>query len=472
MASSSPTPSPTATPDVTRIKIVAPDENKIVQSFVDMVNWFFEFIANLSVGLAVFAVFCILAVIVSAIVRCSVKRSHRVAKQDISKHAVYLWGALPKWAIIFIGFLFACVIAFPGIDMATMVATFGLSSIAVGFIFKDLIQNIFCGFAMLLSAPFKIDDIIVTPGGTGKVISVSLRCTTLLQLDNTILIVSNSTVYFGPLTLMTKNPIRRSNAVIGICYEEDIAEASFVLLRALRKVPNIIYYDPELKPVAVVASLNAYSIDIKVLWFTKNDDAIPSVCAFLPEAKKALDEAGISIAYPTRTIHQTPVPAQKPQFVWPEDYDESGLHTSDDVGMMQPRTSKARATANKVKEVGKQVSRSLSDASKRVKKAARLGRKKKSKKDVQSEDGDEAAAAISADDDVEDDDDGESAKPKATPVGGDVERDVEAGGTSTPSDDGKEGDKGDDESSSSSGSSSSEEDDGSISSTSSEGKGK
>ena len=50
-------------------------------------------------------------------------------------------GALLQWTIGIIGTLIAVTIIFPGVGVADLLGTLGIGSIAIGFAFKDILQN-------------------------------------------------------------------------------------------------------------------------------------------------------------------------------------------------------------------------------------------------------------------------------------------------------------------------------------------
>ena len=58
--------------------------------------------------------------------------------------------------IIFTGFLIAMMVAIPGFTPGQLVSALGIGSVAIGFAFKDIFQNLLSGILLLLNEPFKI----------------------------------------------------------------------------------------------------------------------------------------------------------------------------------------------------------------------------------------------------------------------------------------------------------------------------
>jgi len=67
-------------------------------------------------------------------------------------------GRLVQGVVIFLGLLIALVIALPTFKPAQLVEFLGLSSVAIGFAFRDILQNFLAGVLLLWNEPFRTDD--------------------------------------------------------------------------------------------------------------------------------------------------------------------------------------------------------------------------------------------------------------------------------------------------------------------------
>lgn len=81
----------------------------------------------------------------------------RSRHQNLVKVFQRVGGAL----IIFIGFMIAMVIAVPGFTPAKLIGALGIGSVAIGFAFKDIFQNLLSGILLLISEPFRIGDQLI-----------------------------------------------------------------------------------------------------------------------------------------------------------------------------------------------------------------------------------------------------------------------------------------------------------------------
>ena len=72
-----------------------------------------------------------------------------------------LLGEFARWGILLFGALIIAAVIFPSIKPADLLSTLGIGSIAIGFAFKDILQNWLAGLLILLRQPFKPGDQIV-----------------------------------------------------------------------------------------------------------------------------------------------------------------------------------------------------------------------------------------------------------------------------------------------------------------------
>ncbi|MBW4536301.1 MAG: mechanosensitive ion channel family protein [Pleurocapsa minor HA4230-MV1] len=55
-----------------------------------------------------------------------------------------------------VGVVTACIIPFPGLSVGDIIATLGLSTVAIGFTFQDIFKNFLAGILILIQRPFHI----------------------------------------------------------------------------------------------------------------------------------------------------------------------------------------------------------------------------------------------------------------------------------------------------------------------------
>lgn len=204
-------------------------------------------------------------------------------------------------SIWIIGILVALTIIFPSLTPAKLLATIGLGSVAVGLAFRDVFENFLAGALIMLRKPMRIGDYIECDEVEGKIEQITIRDTYVRKLDDVLVLVPNSYLYKNPVFVNTDRATRRFEVVCGVAYGEDVDNARELIREAVKTVQDI---DHD-RPIEVYASeFNASSIDFTVRWW---GDSMPpgslrSRDQVIRSIKRALDEAGIEIPFPQRTL--------------------------------------------------------------------------------------------------------------------------------------------------------------------------
>lgn len=203
--------------------------------------------------------------------------------------------------ILFIGFLIALVIAIPSFTPAQLVSSLGIGSVAIGFAFKDIFQNLLSGILILIGEPFKIGDYIQVDGLEGTVEDIQIRATYLRSADGRRIVIPNATVYISAITVNTAYYERRCEFIVGIDYDDDIEQAKNIIHDVLTNNENVLI-TPSFN--VYVNTLADFSVNLTVRWWINTDEIflLESVSQIQAEVKRAFDQAGITIPYPVQTI--------------------------------------------------------------------------------------------------------------------------------------------------------------------------
>ncbi|MDN5567909.1 MAG: mechanosensitive ion channel family protein [Paracoccus sp. (in: a-proteobacteria)] len=207
--------------------------------------------------------------------------------------------ALLRWSIMILGFLLAATIVLPSLRPGDLLSGLGIGSVAIGFAFKDILQNLLSGVLILLRQPFKVGDQIVVNGFEGTVEDIETRATFIKTYDGRRVIIPNAQIYTGTLTVNTAFDLRRSEYDIGIGCNDDWEEAMHLMLEAARSCEGVLA-DPA--PEAIPVGIDAYQNTIRLRWWTRPErvDVIRTQGRVIVAAYKALDKAGIDMPYPTQ----------------------------------------------------------------------------------------------------------------------------------------------------------------------------
>lgn len=257
---------------------------------------FWERVPYLCIALIVFAVFLLLAKLFKFFVRKTLAdRSY--TKQNL----VLVLNRVGSSAIMFIGFLIAMVIAIPGFTPGQLMSALGIGSVAIGFAFKDIFQNLLSGILILLSEPFKIGDDIIVSGMEGTVEDIQIRATFLRSPDGRRIVIPNATVYTSAVTVNTAYPRRRCEFAVGIGYEDDVQKAKEIVMKILDRDPAILSQPGFSVNVSALAD---FSVNLTVRWWINTSETTisGSISAIQERVIQAFNENGVSIPYPVQEV--------------------------------------------------------------------------------------------------------------------------------------------------------------------------
>ena len=277
------------TTDVLTYQSIIDSANEIVVGFVERIPYFIA-------SIIVILIFWFLSIVFKKVVYKLL--GSRSRHQNLVKVFQRVGGAL----IIFIGFMIAMVIAVPGFTPAKLIGALGIGSVAIGFAFKDIFQNLLSGILLLISEPFRIGDQIVSGDYEGTVEDIKIRATTIKTYDGRQVVIPNSDLYTSALTVNTAYKQRRLQVAVGIGYEDDIEAAKAEILQALDKVESV---SKKAQPSVIATGFGDSTIDLMVRWFIEDGtqaNKVTSIHQVIVEIKSALDAAGVNIPFPIRTI--------------------------------------------------------------------------------------------------------------------------------------------------------------------------
>ena len=265
-----------------------------IRKIEGFIEGFFWVLPNLGVALAVFLAFLVGAWAGKAAV---INVSRRRGRDDLGR----LLGGFLKWVIVLFGLLVVSVIVFPSVKPADILATLGVGSVAIGFAFKDILQNWLSGLLILYRQPFRPGDQIVSGEFEGTVQRIEARATLIRTYDGQLVVIPNSDIYTRAVTVRTAFPKRRSEYDVGIGYGDDVETACEVILEALRRVEGV-ERDPE--PDAFPWALDGSTVNVKVRWWSDPQrlSVVRTRGRVVGAIKRGLSEAGIDLPFPTRVV--------------------------------------------------------------------------------------------------------------------------------------------------------------------------
>jgi small conductance mechanosensitive channel len=201
--------------------------------------------------------------------------------------------------------LFVIVASILGINTTSFAAILGAAGLAIGLALQGSLSNFAGGILILLLKPYRIGEFIEAKGMSGTVKEIQIFYTLLNTTDNKLVVVPNGELSNSPIINYSREPIRRVDITIGISYGDDIRTAKEIMSKTANAHPLVLKEGEEKapsNPTIIVASLGDSSVNIAVRSWVKTENYWTVHNELIEELKYKMDEAGIEIPFPQRTV--------------------------------------------------------------------------------------------------------------------------------------------------------------------------
>ncbi|EYB68949.1 hypothetical protein DEIPH_ctg012orf0005 [Deinococcus phoenicis] len=247
---------------------------------------------NVLLALVIFALFWLLSKALVALLR----RVLRQAGQ--SPNVGRALGQVLGGVVLTVGVLVAATVVFPTLNAATLFSTLGFGSVAIGFAFKDIFQNLLAGLLLLITRPFHIGDQIISGTTEGTVEDIQMRATVVRTYDNRKVVIPNSDLYTGRVTVNTAFDQRSVSVSLTLPYGVDLEAARQLMVTAAQGVEGLAQNPP---PSVVVTDLTSGGVTLSLRYWVDpphRRDVATSTDQVLTAVNARLREAGVNLSPP------------------------------------------------------------------------------------------------------------------------------------------------------------------------------
>jgi len=271
------------------------DPGIIWQTLRNLGNGFFAQLPYIILGIVLVGVFVVVARIVKRVIHAAGERT----RLDVT--LADLLGRLASLLIIILGIFVAAVVIFPTFKPGDLITGLGITSVAVGFAFKDVLQNFFAGILILWRRPFIVGDQLKFREFEGTIEEINVRSTRIKTFDGERAVIPNGDVYTNAVLVKTAYDRRRVRFVVGIGYLDDIEKGRSTIKAVLDKTEGVM---PDPGPWIYVSELAPSSVNFTVyFWVESNQANVLKVSDRVATGiKYALDKAGIDMPYPHSVV--------------------------------------------------------------------------------------------------------------------------------------------------------------------------
>jgi len=247
----------------------------------------------------------ILAKIIKKAVRMVVKTDSAISEEAAKKREDTLTrifnGAL---RIVILTIAILMILPEFGLEIGPILAGAGIVGLAFGFGGQYLIRDVITGLFIILENQYRIGDVVSIDGTGGLVQDISLRKTTLRDLDGTVHHMPHGSI--TNVANLSKD-WARVNLDMGIAYNTDLEH----LIEVIDRTGNELAEDPAFKDSIIsppkflrVNEFADSAIIVKILGETKPLKQWEITGEYRKRLKIAFDKEGIEIPFPQRVIHQ------------------------------------------------------------------------------------------------------------------------------------------------------------------------
>ncbi|MDP2217085.1 MAG: mechanosensitive ion channel family protein [Methanolobus sp.] len=186
-----------------------------------------------------------------------------------------------------------------GIERSGILVTGGVLGIVIGFASQSIVGNLISGFFLIVERPIKIGDQINIANNVGFVEDINIFSTIIRTFDGLYMRIPNQTVFTSNITNYVANIARRFEYVVGIRYSDDADEA----IRIIREIIDNEPFALNNPPAGVfVDTLGDNSVNIIVRIWAPITEWFEMKTRLLWVIKKTLEENGIQVPFPQRTV--------------------------------------------------------------------------------------------------------------------------------------------------------------------------
>ena len=183
----------------------------------------------------------------------------------------------------------------------------GLSA-GIGLAMKDILNNFIYGI-QLMGGRLRVGDWIECEGVRGRVVAINYQCVQMETEDGTEMSFLNESLFGKSFINLTRNnSYEKTTISVGVAYGTDIQKAREVLVEAMQQMRTKDQYgreivEPKRGVYVVVEKMNDSAVDIGVKQYVLVAERISYVDRAKEVIYNALNEAGITIAFPQCDIH-------------------------------------------------------------------------------------------------------------------------------------------------------------------------
>jgi len=234
------------------------------------------------------------AVLIAKSLTINLKRGLR---DKVSEDQVEIMTKVVYYGIIIIAVL--AVLPTLGINPSGLLVAGGIAGIVIGIASQSVVSNLISGLFLIIERPMKIGQAVNIAGIAGVVEDIRIISTTLRTFEGLYVRIPNEKVFTTNITNYVEYVARRLEYIVGIRYSDD-ADKAIGIIQNLHEKHLLTLKNPT--PDIFVDNLGDNAVNIIVRIWVPTTEWYGIKKELLWKIKTALEDEGIEIAFPQRTV--------------------------------------------------------------------------------------------------------------------------------------------------------------------------
>lgn len=184
-----------------------------------------------------------------------------------------------------------------GFQIAPLVAAVGVAGVGVGFAFQGVLGNLIAGLSIIFTKPYRVGEYIELLGVHGQVVAIELFSTTLVQLDQSRVVIPNRRVV-GEI-LRNFGTIRQLNLMVGVSYGANLSEVLAVARGVVAENPRVL---KEPAPLVGISELASSAVTLAIQPWVSVADVAAAKAELYQAIVERFRASKIEIPFPLREV--------------------------------------------------------------------------------------------------------------------------------------------------------------------------
>ncbi len=191
---------------------------------------------------------------------------------------------------------------FPKVNLGALFTTSAIFGVILGLALQDTLGNFFSGISLQADRPFQVGDVITVgqQKHTGVVEEITWRAIKIRTFTNHVVLINNSTAAKEPIEVSPRENLNARLVWFNTLYTDSPAKTIHVVREAVREADNV---SAKVGPIVRIRNLGDNGVEYEVKYWLDDYAKYNDTDALVRQRIwYAFRRAGLSFAYPTRTL--------------------------------------------------------------------------------------------------------------------------------------------------------------------------